>query len=77
MVLNNLTISGTVETRLTATSVIWSPHYYNHFFWPGKTVIHFLVKKNVYSITHKYSQVGHVFKSQTVESFTQLMKPLV
>ena len=26
-----------VESRLTATSVIWSPHYYDHFFGlPGK-----------------------------------------
>ena len=33
--------------RLMATSVIWSPHYYNLFFWPQptKTTIHFLVKK--------------------------------
>ena len=22
-----------VEPHLTATSVIWSPHYYEHFFW--------------------------------------------
>ena len=29
------TKNTTVEPHLiTATSVIWSPHYYGHFFWP-------------------------------------------
>ena len=35
---------NTLELRLTATSVIRSPRYYGHFFWPGKTAIYFLVK---------------------------------
>ena len=34
----------TVEPRLTATAVIRSPRYYGHFFQPGKTAIHFLIK---------------------------------
>ena len=39
-------VTITVEPRLTATSVIRSPLYYGHFFWPhGKIAIHFLVKK--------------------------------
>ena len=34
------------ETPLTATSVIQSPCYYGHCFWPpSKMAIHFLVKK--------------------------------
>ena len=36
----------TVEPRLTATSVIRSPRYHGHFFWPpGWTTIHFLWKR--------------------------------
>ena len=35
--------TGTVEPRLTATSVIWSPRYYGLFFWLSKTAIHFLI----------------------------------
>ena len=35
-----------MKPRLTATSVILSARYYGLFFWlPGKTAIHFLVKK--------------------------------
>ena len=37
----------TAEPRLTATSVIRSPRYGGHFFWPGKTAIHFLIKKTL------------------------------
>ena len=37
-----------VEPRLTATSVIRSPRYYCHFFWPGTTVIHFPIKTLVF-----------------------------
>ena len=37
---------GTVKLRRTATTGIWPPRYYGHFFWlPGKTATHFLVKK--------------------------------
>ena len=37
----------TVEPRFLATSVIRSPRYYGHFFWPpGWTTIHFLVGKS-------------------------------
>ena len=36
----------TVQPRLMATSVIWSPRLLRLLFWPpGKTVINFLVKK--------------------------------
>ena len=36
-----------VKPRLTATSVIWSPRYYGHFFGRlAKTALHFLVKFN-------------------------------
>ena len=36
----------TVKPHLTATSVKRSARYYGHFFWPpGKSAIHFLVKK--------------------------------
>ena len=34
----------TVEPHLTATSVIPSPRYDGHIFWPGKTAVHFLIK---------------------------------
>ena len=41
------TNNTTVEPHLTATSVIWSPHYYDHFFWlPGKNDHTLLVKKS-------------------------------
>ena len=38
----------TVEPHLTATSVIWSPHYImtTFFGYPAKMTIHFLVKKS-------------------------------
>ena len=36
-----------------ASSVMRSPRYYGHFFWPhGKTAIHFLVKKNLRQYGH-------------------------
>ena len=36
----------TVEPCLRATSVIQSPHYYSHFFWPpAEMALRFLVKK--------------------------------
>ena len=36
----------TVEPCLRATSVIQSPHYYGHFFWPpAKMALRFRVKK--------------------------------
>ena len=38
---------GTVKTRLMPTSVIQSPRYYRHFFWPpGKNHHTFSCKKN-------------------------------
>ena len=38
---------NTVRPRLTATSVIQSPRYYNHFFWlSGKNQHTFPCKKN-------------------------------
>ena len=42
------------------------PRYYGHFFWPGKTAIHFLVKKTL--LVNKGN--GHILKLQTVEPFT-------
>ena len=39
---------STVKPRLTATSVIQSPLYYGHFFWPpDKTGIHFIINKKL------------------------------
>ena len=39
--------NSTLKPCLTATSVIWSPHYYGHFFSRlAKTALHFLVKFN-------------------------------
>ena len=46
LVLESKAFYCTVETRLTATWVIRSPRYYGHCFWPGKTAIHFVTKKN-------------------------------
>ena len=51
---------GTVKLRRTATTGIWSPRYYGHFFWlPGKTATHFLVKKKTSLIRPKFfGQIG-------------------
>ena len=39
---------GTVKPHLTATSVIQSPRYYSHFFWPpGKNHSTFSCKKTL------------------------------
>ena len=41
------------------------PRYYGYFFWPGKTAIHFLVKKTLLVNTAN----SHILKPQTVEPF--------
>ena len=39
---------NTVKPCLVATLIMGSSRYYGHFFWPpGKTIIHFLVKKTL------------------------------
>ena len=38
-------LKGTVEPRLTTTSLIRPPRCYDHFFCPGETSIHFLIRK--------------------------------
>ena len=43
------------------------PRYYGYFFWPGKTAIHFLVKKKPLLVN---TANGHILKPQTVEPFT-------
>lgn len=41
---------GKNNVQWNPPSIIWSPRYYGHFFWPpGKTIIHFLVKKPSFS----------------------------
>ena len=50
------------------------PRYYGHFFWPGKTAIHFLVKKK--NPTRLYGQRPH-FKTPdggTFYNFTSLVQ---
>ena len=51
------------------------------FFWPGKTGIHFLVKKPLLMWSPVNTANRYIFKSQTVESyiynFNLLIRPLV
>ena len=49
---------STVEPYLTATVVTWSPCYYGHLF------------KKKTSLVQSLINVGHILKSQTIQSFT-------
>ena len=65
---NAVVFPTTVESHLTATSVIWSPCYYAYFFSPSKTAIHFLIKKHPFIRSKGNTANSHILKSQTVES---------
>ena len=63
--------------RLTATSVIRSPRYYCQFFRPGKTAIHFLIKKPLMRLpVLKYVQRPHftILNSRISYNFTLLIR---
>ena len=65
---NAVVFPTTVESHLTATSVIWSPCYYGYFFSPSKTAIHFLIKNHPLIRSQGNTANTHILKSQTVES---------
>ena len=70
---------NTVEPRLMATLVTWSPHYYSHFFWPCKTAIRFLIKKPSPIWSTVNTANGHILKSKNSRifyNFTLLILPL-
>ena len=56
---------GKVTTKINTVGTLPYSHLGNKvtlvitasFFRPGKTAKHFLIKKNVYAITHKYQTV--------------------
>ena len=51
--------ASTLEPRLMATSAIWSPRYYGHFFLlPGKTTVHFLVIKTLVNTAKFFWPIG-------------------
>ena len=65
---NAVVFPTTVESHLTATSVIWSPCYYGYFFSPSKTAIHFFIKNHPFIRSQGNTANSHILKSQTVES---------